>query len=177
MKNDGQNDSPVEVSTRESQVNELLDGELDKASTDALKQAASDDQDLAQLIVESYELQRDMDQLGIERAPRSLRKKLAQIPRAQRPVFQRRRWVAAAALASIPVLAISLVLMQPQQPSASEIEKARQDLAVAFTYIDRVGSRTGSYLNSVLGTELRQGVTDNISKHFPYTENPQEENS
>jgi hypothetical protein len=41
---------------------------------------------------------------------------------------------------------------------------------VAFTYIDKIGNMTGDRIHSVLGSELRNGVTDNISKHIPFTE-------
>lgn len=159
----------------EAQVNDLLDGELDEASTAALRRAAAEDQELARMIIEAYELQRDMEGLGIEQAPPSLTKQLRRIPRDQRPLLRRHRWVMGAAMATLPLLAITFVLMQPRQPSQAEVDQARQDLATAFTYIDKVGNRTGGYLQQVLGTEMRQNVTDNISKHFPYTETNRKE--
>jgi anti-sigma factor RsiW len=161
----------------ESQVNALLDGELDEVSTEALKRAAAEDRELARAIIEAYELQRDMDQIGLEVAPASLRKKLRRIPREQRISWRPQRWALATAMAAVPLLAISITLMQPSQPSAAEVEQARQDLAVAFAYIDKVGSRTGGVLQSILSTELQHGVTDNISKHIPYTEPSTEEKS
>lgn len=160
----------------ESQVNALLDGELDEQSTAALKRAAGEDHELARAIIEAYELQRCMDHLRIERAPASLRKKLRRIPRDQQTISNRRRWVmATAAIAFVPLIAISLILMQPRQPSPADVDQARRDLALAFSYIDKVGYRTGDYLHNVLGTELRTGVTDNLSKHFPFTEQSREE--
>ena len=159
----------------ESQVNALLDGELDKASAEALKRAAAEDRELARAIIDAYELQRDMDRLGIETAPKSLRKKLRRIPREQRTGWRPQRWVLATTMAAVPVLVMAITMMLPQQPSAAEIEQARQDLAIAFTYIERVGSRTGIILDDVLETELQDTVTDNISKHIPYIEPSQEE--
>ncbi len=154
----------------ESQVNALLDSELDEASTDALKQAASEDHELARAIIEAYQLQRSMDSIGIEQAPASLRRNLRDIPRNNRQRQRPRRWVMTTAMASIALLAIGLVLMRPQQPSQADVEQARQDLAVAFTYIDKIGHMTGDRFHSVLGAVLRNGVTDNISKHIPFTE-------
>ena len=154
----------------ESQVNALLDSELDQASTDALKQSAREDHELARTIIEAYQLQRSMDSIGIERAPASLRRKLREIPCNNRQRQSPRRWVMATAMASIGLFAIGIVLMQPQQPSQAVVEQARQDLAVAFTYIDKIGNMTGDRIHSVLGSELRNGVTDNISKHIPFTE-------
>jgi len=159
----------------ETQVNDLLDGELDEEATAALRRAAAQDQQLARTIIEAYELQRDMERLGIEEAPRSLRKKLRRIPRAETPAWQPRRWAMGAAMAVLPLLAIIFVLMQPHQPSQAEVEQARQELALAFSYIDKAGNRAGGYMQQVLSNELRHGVTDNISKHIPYTETYQKE--
>jgi len=175
MTNEDPKDPTGHLAEWESQVNALLDGELDEESTAALKQAAGEDHELARAIIEAYELQRGMERLGIERAPSSLRRKLRQIPRAQKPFLRQRRWVMATAMACVPLLAVLIVFMQPKEPSAAEVEQARRDLALAFTYIDKVGYRTGDYLQNVLGTELRTGVTDNISKHFPFTEQSHEE--
>ena len=159
-----------DLSAWESQVNALLDNELDEASTDALKRAASEDQELARAIIEAYQLQRSMDSITIEQAPASLRRKLRNIPRHNRQSQPPHRWVIATAMASIALLAIGLVLMQPRQPSQADVEQARQDLAVAFNYIDKIGNMTGNRIHSVLASQLRNGVTDNISKHFPFTE-------
>jgi hypothetical protein len=159
-----------DLPTWESQVNALLDSELDESSTEALKQAAHEDHELARAIIEAFQLQRSMDTIGIEQAPASLRRKLRAIPRNNRQGQSPRRWIMATAMASIPLLAIGLVLMQPQQPSPADVEQARQDLAVAFTYIDKVGNLTGKQIHKVLGSELHSVVTSNISKHIPFTE-------
>ena len=58
----------------------------------------------------------------------------------------------------------------PRQPSQAEIEQARQELAVAFTYLDRVGHRTGNEIDSVLGGELRDTVKGNLTKHILFNE-------
>jgi hypothetical protein len=175
MTYDKRKDLQTEMPDREARINDLLDGELDEAASASLKRQAGEDKELARAIIEAYELQRGMDRLGIENAPASLRKKLRQIPRAERPFFRQRRWVISAATACVPLIAITLLLMQPQQPSPADVEQARNDLALAFTYIDKVGYRTSDYLHQVLGTELRQGVTDNLSRYFPYTEQSHEE--
>jgi hypothetical protein len=116
----------------DSQVNVLLDSELDEASIEALKQAAREDHDLARAIIEAYQLQRSMDSIGIEQAPASLRHKLRDIPRNNRQSRRPRRWILNTAMASIALLVIGLVLMQPQQPSQADVEQARQDLAVSL---------------------------------------------
>lgn len=175
MTHDKRKDQKPETPEWETRINDLLDGELDESATAALKREAGEDAELARAIIEAYELQRHMDRLGIEPAPASLRKKLRQIPRAEKPFMRPRRWVMAATVAGVSLLAVNLILTGPEQPTPADIEKARQDLALAFTYIDRVGYRTSDYLQDVLGSGLSRGVTDNLSRHFPYTEQSQEE--
>ena len=99
MTNEDRRDPGGSLPEWESQVNALLDGELDEESTAALKRAAGEDHELARAIIEAYELQRGMERLVIERAPASLRKKLRRIPRAQQTSSSRHRWVMATAMA------------------------------------------------------------------------------
>lgn len=119
-----------------------------------------------------------MEQLTIETAPASLSRRLRRIPRDERRKQGRQpwlklgdfpRWVMVPAFAAVPLVVLTM-MMQPKQPSAAEIEQARQDLAIAFTYLDKVGSRTGSEIRAVLGGELRHGVKDPLSEHLPFTE-------
>ena len=175
MTDDKRKDQKPETPEWEARINDLLDGELDEASTAALKREASGDAELARAIIEAYELQRGMDQLGIERAPASLRKKLRKIPRAEKPFNRPRRWVMAATAAGVSLLAINLIMTPLEQPTTADVEQARRDLALAFTYIDKVGYRTGDYVQGVLGEELSRGVTENLSGYFPYTEQSQKE--
>lgn len=118
--------------------------------------------------------------LDIEKAPGSLTQRLYRIP-AEQGRKQRRwrwpriasplpRWVMAPALAAVPLLVIGIMLMQPGQPSAAEVEQARQDLAIAFAYLDRVGVRTSAEIQTVLGEELRHSVKQPLSEHMPFTE-------
>ena len=128
-----------------------------------------------------------MAKLSVEKAPASLTRRLQRIPREQRskegqwswlPFGQPSPgWLLAPAFALVPLLVLTVVLMQKPQPSAADIEQARQDLAVAFAYIDKAGYRTGHEIQSVLGGELRHTVKGNLSKHFPFTKQSLEEES
>jgi hypothetical protein len=60
--------------------------------------------------------------------------------------------------------------MQDRGPSADEVEQARQDLAVAFAYLDKAGVRTGNEIQNILGSELRHSVKEPLSEHMPFTE-------
>jgi len=122
-------------------------------------------------------------QLTIEKAPPTLSARLHRIPdeesRRQPGKEKRRswfrpgplpRWVLAPAFAAVPLLVLVVILMQPRQPSAAEIEQARQDLAVAFAYLDKVGNQTGHEIRSILGAELKHSVKEPLSEHMPFTE-------
>ena len=136
--------------------------------------------------IEAREAQIDavMEQLTIEKAPASLSRRLQRIPRDERRKDNRwswlmpgqfPRWAMAPAFAAIPLLVLAVVLMQPRQPSPAEIEQARQDLAIAFAYLDKVGNRTGNEIQAVLGGELRHSVKDTLSEHMPFTEQSHKE--
>ncbi len=64
----------------EDLINALMDGELSAADAELLKAEASDDRELARAIIEAYQLQQAMDDIHVERAPDSLRKRLRAIP-------------------------------------------------------------------------------------------------
>lgn len=151
----------------EAQINALLDGELSPDEADQLKQKASDDRELARAIIDAYQLQQAMDAIQVERAPNSLRKRLRAIPRQHRstPVFNilQPRWVAA--LAVIPLLFFAVSLMQPSTPSAMEIEKARQDLAIAFAYLDKAGEFTGREIESTVGNTMSDAIAGSVIRN------------
>jgi anti-sigma factor RsiW len=154
----------------EQQINALLDGELSADDAELLKAEATDDRELARAIVEAYQLQQAMDALRVERAPASLTKKLRAIPRQHRskPVFSglfnlaQPRW--AAALAAIPLVVIAVSLMRPDTPSAAEVAQARQEMAIAFAYLDKAGVITGREIESTVGRTMANAVTDSVNR-------------
>ena len=162
----------------EDKINALLDGELGEADAEMLKTAASDDRDLAKAIVEAYQLQQAMDGIGVERAPASLTKRLKAIPRQHRPkpVFSllQPRW--AMALAVVPLVLIAVSLMQPKTPSAQEIAKARQELAIAFAYLDKAGQFTGREIESTVGNTMSEAITGSVIRNIKSQYKPSKEN-
>jgi len=151
---------------REERINALLDGELSPDDADRLKAEATDDHELARAIIEAYQLQQAMDTVNVERAPDSLRKKLRAIPAEQKPnpffaIFQP-RW--AAALASIPLVIIALTLIQPDTPTEREVAQAREEMAIAFAYLDRAGVITGRQIESKVGQTMADAVTGSVNK-------------
>jgi anti-sigma factor RsiW len=150
----------------EERINALLDGELSAADAGLLKAEATDDRDLARAIVEAYQLQQAMDAVTVERAPDSLRKSLRAIPRKHRtaPTFRlfQLRW--ATAVAAIPLLLIAVSLMRPDTPSDSEIAQARQELAIAFAYLDKAGAMTGHEIESSVGQTMANAMTGSVNR-------------
>lgn len=152
----------------EDRINALLDGELSASDAEKLKAEASDNRDLARAIVEAYQLQQAMDAVRVERAPASLRKRLRAIPRKQRVTpalrFLQPRW--AMALAAIPLAVISVSLMQPETPSASEVAKARQDLTIAFAYLEKASNRVGYEIESTVGDTMSDAVAGTVIRNI-----------
>jgi anti-sigma factor RsiW len=150
----------------EEQINALLDGELSADDAELLKAEATDDRELARAIVEAYQLQQAMDAIHVERAPDSLRKRLRSIPRQQRSTkkfsFFQPRW--AMALAAIPLVLITVTLMRPTIPSEADVAKARQEMAIAFAYLDKAGVVTRREIESTVGHTLANAVTGSVNK-------------
>ena len=178
---------------RETEINALLDGELDDARTAALKAAAAEDSALAQAIVSAWQLQKSLDQLKLEKAPASLTRRLRRIPGEHSDGWRSGftgwpRWAAAAGFASL-VLVVAVVLNWPAPPapgapapvqtaSQAELEQVRQarrDLQVAFYYLDKAGLKVGKEIQGVLSDELSEPVKENLLKHVPYSEPPRKE--
>ncbi len=180
----------------EAQINALLDGELGAEETAELRREAEHNAALARAIVDAYALQSSLDALQLERAPDSLRARLADIPQAEKARtsaeprlswFGMPRWVAAGAMAAVPLAVVAMLMMQapetgpaPEQPqfTQEQIEQAARDVQTAFAYLDRIGERTGLEIQGQLAKELSHGVNDNVAEHMPFTSrNKREENS
>ena len=129
------------------------------------------------------QLEAMLAELEIETAPASLSSRLNRIPEEEsrrgwarpRQWFTQwfgnpaPRWVLAPAFAAVPLVVLAVVMMQDRGPTAAEVEQARQDLAFAFSYLDKAGVRTGNEIQSILGGELRHSVKDPLSEHLPFT--------
>jgi len=174
--NDKRNDSPnPEMAEQgnqahwEEQLNALLEGELDEEQTLKLKDAATKDPALARAIIKAYELRQALAAMPLERAPASLRRKLARIPeehrKAARPGWFRPAWVTA--LAAVPVLIVALSLRGPTEPMATEptaaqISQAQQELAIAFSYLGKVGRKTSLEIGATVNHEMQQTINPSM---------------
>jgi hypothetical protein len=170
----------------------LIEGELDEAATESLKVAARNDSVLAQAIVEAWTLQKNLDQLSLEKAPVSLSQKLQRIPREQKAANRQSRaglprWALAAGLSCVMIISIVLIMNQPvsgpeittkqtefvpafdsSREDAARLELAQQQLETAFFYLDKTGFRASQHINQVLREGLSAPVKDELTKHIPY---------
>ncbi len=147
----------------EAQINALMDGELDDPQAGKLKAAAGDEPALARAIIEAYQLQQALAEVPLDRAPPSLRRKLRRIPREQRAPgrtgWMQPRW--AAAIAAVPlVVLLAVQQMRPAEPTQAEVAQARQDLAMAFAYLEEASRKTGLRI----GSTLDQGLSEPIAE-------------
>lgn len=165
-------DSRPDLQEWENAINALMDGELDDREAEQLKAAATDDLALARAIIEAYQLQQALANIPRERAPASLRRKLADIPRQQaaiqgagrRNTWLQPRWVAAFAVIPLAIMVtfIGISLNGPKEPSPAEIAKAQQELAVALAYLGKVSRKTSHEIGSTVSTEMEQAVNENM---------------
>ena len=187
---DKRKDKNREDESWEDQINALLDGELSDSEADALKHAATDDTELARKIVEAYQLQQMMAGLPQDRAPASLTKRLLAVPaeqKARQKAAQkaakattargwfRPGWVMAAA--AVPLVVIAMNMMQPKQPSAEEIAQARQDLAIAFAYLDKAGRTTSREIENQVGNTMTDAIAGSVFKNVKSQYELSKENS
>lgn len=139
--------------------------------------------------IREEQLEAMLAQLEVEKAPDSLTRRLYRIPEEQRRPEAKSgwkwpwqwslnpmpSWAMAPALAAVPLLVLAVVFMQNRGPSEAEVEQARQDLAVAFAYMDRVGLRTSAEIQDILSSELRHSVKQPLSEHMPFIESHSQE--
>jgi hypothetical protein len=80
------------------------------------------------------------------------------------PIFNllQPRW--ALALAAIPLVLISVSLMRPNTPSAEDVAQARQEMAIAFAYLDKAGDITGREIGSSVGHTMANAVTGSVNR-------------
>jgi hypothetical protein len=68
------------------------------------------------------------------------------------------------ALAVIPLVLITVTLMRPTTPSEADVAKARQEMAIAFAYLDKAGVVTRREIESTVGQTLANAVTGSVNK-------------
>ena len=142
----------------ESEIDALLEGDLDASAAEELKAAASEDARLAAAIIDAHRIQSELENLGLERAPKSLQKRLRRIPREYPKTrsFPGLGWATAATAALALVLAIGI--QRPAPPSEADLYKARKELALAFSYLNAYGLQVQREIKQEIGGQLREAI-------------------
>ncbi|MCZ6616926.1 MAG: hypothetical protein O7E57_02245 [Gammaproteobacteria bacterium] len=155
------NNSP-DKSSWEEKINALLDGELNEEQAKSLWAAAERDSALDGAINEAVELHRVVAKLQFNDMPRSLGRKLRQIPRQtsahERSGFLQLRWGMVAATVLVALM-ITVSQVGPGEPSEAEIAQGRRDFNLTLTYLARASSRTSSQIASNIGRGFSAPVT------------------
>jgi hypothetical protein len=144
-------------------IDELLEGNLSTAEANALRQEAAGDAQLAKAIINAYQVQSELESLGMEQAPASLQKRLRAIPGQQRGWRKSGlRWAGALAASAATVLLVVGITQDLKEPSAAEIAQARQELAVAFSYLNTIGQKAGFEIKQEIGGTMRDALLTGI---------------
>ena len=150
-------------------IDELLDGNLSADEAKALRQEAARDAQLAKAIIDAYQIQNELESLGMEQAPETLQKRLRAIPSQQRNGFRPQlRWMGALAASAATVLLVVGISQDLKKPTTAEVEQARAELAVAFGYLNTIGHKAGlemkqeirGTMQDALFAGIREGVSN-----------------
>ncbi len=149
-------------------IDDLLDGNLSADEAKALRKEAATDAQLAKAIIDAYQVQSELESLGMEQAPESLQKRLRAIPSQQRGYRPTVRWAGALAASAATILLAIGIIQDLKEPSAAEIAQARAELAVAFSYLNTIGQKAGFEMKQEIGdtmqdallTGIREGVSN-----------------
>lgn len=153
---------------RDELLDRYLDGELPEADWDLLREAARQDAELAAELDAMQALRRAMNEMGSERIPAALGRRLHDIaqeaPRSSRLGFARGWWRAVAL--AIPVLAVAVLWPgQAPEPTRAELDQGRRDLAVALTYLQRANSRAALLASDALRNRVAEPVLSAVGRN------------
>ena len=141
-------------------IDRLLDGSLSTDEARRLRDQADQDAQLAKSIINAYQIQNSLEQLGIQRAPAQLKRRLRAIPASQRQTTGL-AWPIAATAALSLVIAIG-VIRTPAPPSVEQINQARHELALAMSYLRQYGVQTQHELQQEIGGTLTHALIEGI---------------
>ena len=166
MRENGGNDS----GRWEAQINALLDGELDAAALAELEEAAESDPVLSRALRGARELQSMLGAMPRIAAPRRLSERLLAIASpsfAERLAggFTWQAWLGAGgALAGVAPAVLLILPDSTGRPTATELERGRQDLALALAYLERSRQLARTEVNAQLADALVDPVTRNTAQ-------------
>ena len=145
---------------QDQQLDALLNGSLTDADARLLRQRlrqadSRDTQVLAPLLPR------------VEKVPPALARRIRRLP-AQQPYSRPSllRWTEAVSVAAVVTLSV-LVLYQAgnrqHAPSPREVEQAREELLVAFSYLEQIGQRTGLRISHEIGDTMSENLLKGVA--------------
>lgn len=149
----------------ESEITALEQGGLPADATRRVRRQLARQSRLVRQDIRKLLQRSGTDMPRIERAPVLLRSRLRAIPGpAGGNLITPLRLCLSASIAAV-VMALVLVMYRPTQntaPSRAEIEQARADLVIAFTYLRRISSRSDYYMRHEIGHTMQNALSDSI---------------
>lgn len=156
--------------TLDDALEALLAGDLSASEGDKLRQASSNDQQLAATIIDAWTIRKGLDELQPVTVSTELEQRLLAIPAASKPFWQRwldvSSWQTGTGWAVGSALAIALIIgvgLQ-QQPSRAEILQAREELNLALTYVGKTLNQADKITQAELNFQLRQILEEKTEK-------------
>ena len=122
------------------------------------------DEDLADLL-KANRIMAQLDDIGIQKAPSQLNQKLYAIadekPNSKAVTTKNHwmRWSAMASAAAVFLLAVLVSPWQNKQPSAEEIEQARNQLAMTFFYLNKAADLTRQQTQQTIANSVHTAMT------------------
>ncbi len=156
--------------TLDDAIEALLAGDLSASEGDKLRQAASNDQQLAATIIDAWTIRKGLDELQPATVSRELEQRLLAIPATSKPFWKRwldtSSWQTGAGWAVGSALAIAVIIGVgiQQQPSRAEILQARAELNLALTYVGRTLNQADKITQAELNFQLRQILEEKTEK-------------
>ncbi|MCG8463867.1 MAG: hypothetical protein MI750_03310 [Xanthomonadales bacterium] len=163
------------------QVEAMADGTLDAAQSQRMQQAMALSPELQHAVKQSHRLLTDLDALSTPTPSSGLWRRLWVLPKRQHvasekiPWWQHNRLGMVAAVMTVVVLAVPLVVYQQQASHARSEQLAQQqamhDFQVAMLYVDktaRLSSRTttqslGGGIQHALSLSMNHWISDDLS--------------
>jgi len=172
--------SELEESEFEQLLDAFIDGDLEPDQRQVLLARASEDPALGASLANAMELQQALSGLPKLQAPASLTRKLQQIPQ---PLshwadnwLRRPRWAYAAILV-LSLMGGREIYQQHQQQLAqqAELAQARQDLALALAYLNKVNRNANTQIQLTVNEATAKPVARVTTKTLQNQLQPRQE--
>ncbi len=125
-----------------------------------LKNMNNEDAELADLVKANRVIDQ-LDEIGLQKAPDHLGNKLYAIADGK-PVDNKSGWLPWRAMASAAAVLLIAIVLSPWQnndPSAEEIEQARNQLAMTFFYLNKAADKTRIHTQQTIAESVQMAMS------------------